>query len=70
MIQEKVKKSGVQDGKKRVPYTNDWRAQVVKYESKTNPARDDYQDESNKIRPKETIYKERPQPDYSKSKTD
>ena len=60
----------IKAGKKRASYTNTWKTQVRDFDSKNNPAKDDYQDLSNKIRPAETIFKERPQPDYTKSKAE
>ena len=43
-----------------------WKQQMVTFDSKENAARDDLSKLSFQIRPKETLFKERPKPDYVK----
>lgn len=54
----------------RKKYQNSWKAQIVTRDDTANSNVHDYQKLSNDIRPANTIYKERPQTDYFKSKDD
>ena len=63
-----VKKRGLDA--KRVTFANSWKRQIVSTEGRANANRDDFQGLSAKIRPANTIYKEREVPDYTKDPDD